>query len=223
MEQNFLVDQLFKGGPMMWPMLLCSLIALGVIIDRLWNLMKVPGEEEAEQQLNAAEDVLKSQGEGGAVDQFRQGSGVLNFIFAALVKRYDSLVLENRSDLEDMRQELILATEEAGELYLGRLLNALGTIGVLSPLMGLLGTIMGMINAFDAIARAGAGDPAAVAVGISEALITTATGLIIAIPTIVFHRYLSSRAEKVFKSVELYCHAFANTLLVRFQSSQQQS
>jgi biopolymer transport protein ExbB len=223
MEQNFLVDQFFKGGPMMWPMLLCSLIALGVIIDRLFNLMKVPGEEEAEQQLNAAEDVLKSQGEGGAVDQFRQGSGVLNFIFAALVKRYDSLVLENRTDLEDMRQELILATEEAGELYLGRLLNALGTIGVLSPLMGLLGTIMGMINAFDAIARAGAGDPAAVASGISEALITTATGLIIAIPTIVFHRYLSGRAEKVFKSVELYCHAFANTLLVRFHSSQQQS
>ena len=222
MEQNFLVDQFFKGGPMMWPMLLCSLIALGVIIDRLYNLMRVPGEEEAEQQLNAAEDVLKSQGEGGAVEQFRQGSGVLNFIFAALVKRYDTLVLENRTDMEDMRQELIMATEEAGELYLGRLLNALGTIGVLSPLMGLLGTIMGMINAFDAIARAGSGDPAAVALGISQALITTATGLIVAIPTIVFHRYLSGRADKVFKSVELYCHAFANTLLVRFQSSQQQ-
>jgi biopolymer transport protein ExbB len=221
MEQNFLVDQFFKGGPMMWPMLLCSLIALGVIIDRLWNLMRVPDEEEAEQQLTAAEDVLKSQGEGGAVEQFRQGSGVINFIFAALVKRYDTLVLENRTNIEDMRQELILATEEAGELYLGRLLNALGTIGVLSPLMGLLGTIIGMIRAFDAIARAGAGDPAAVASGISEALITTASGLIVAIPTIVFHRYLSSRAEKVFKSVELYCHAFANTLLVRFQNQQQ--
>ena len=221
MEQNFLVDQFFKGGPMMWPMLLCSLIALGVIIDRLWNLMQVPGEEEAEQQLNAAEDVLKSQGEGGAVEQFRQGSGVLNFIFAALVKRYDTLILENRTDVEDMRQELITAIEEAGEVFLGRLLNALGTIGVLSPLMGLLGTIMGMINAFDAISRSGAGDPAAVASGISEALITTATGLIVAIPTIVFHRYLSARAEKVFKSVELYCHAFANTLLQRSQSNQQ--
>ena len=139
------------------------------------------------------------------------------------MKRYDTLVLENRTDLEDMRQELILATEEAGEMYLGRLLNALGTIGVLSPLMGLLGTIMGMINAFDAIARAGAGDPAAVASGISEALITTASGLIVAIPTIIFHRYLSGRAEKVFKSVELYCHAFANTLLVRFQASQQEA
>lgn len=222
MEQNFLVDQFVKGGPMMWPMLLCSLIALGVIIDRLWNLMRVPGEQEAEQQLTAAEDVLKSQGEGGAVEQFRQGSGVLNFIFAALVKRYDTLILENRTDVEDMRQELITTVEEAGELYLGRLLNALGTIGVLSPLMGLLGTIIGMIGAFDAIARSGAGDPAAVASGISQALITTATGLIVAIPTIVFHRYLSARAEKVFKDVELYCHAFANTLLMRSQQSKQQ-
>ena len=59
--------------------------------------------------------------------------------------------------------------------------------------------------------------------GISEALITTASGLIVAIPTIVFHRYLSGRAEKVFKSVELYCHAFANTLLVRFQASQREA
>ena len=177
MEQNFLVDQFFKGGPIMWPLLLCLLIALAIIIERLWRLLAVPGEEEAEQQLNEAEEVLSSQGEGGAIELFRQGSGVLNFIFAALVKRYDTLVLENRTDLEDMRQELILATEEAGEMYLGRLLNALGTIGVLSPLMGLLGTIMGMINAFDAIARAGAGDPAAVASGISEALITTAIGL----------------------------------------------
>jgi biopolymer transport protein ExbB len=221
MEQNFLVDQFSKGGPMMYPLLLCSLMALGVIIDRLWNLMRVPGEEEAEQQLNAAEEVLESQGEKGAVEHFRKGRGVLNFVFAALVKRYDSLVLENRTDIEDMRQELITTTEEAGEIFLGRLLNALGTIGVLSPLMGLLGTIIGMIRAFDAIARAGAGDPAAVASGISEALITTASGLIVAIPTIVFHRYLSGRAEKVFRNIELYCHAFANTLLVRFQSSQQ--
>ena len=51
MEQNFLVDQFFKGGPMMWAMLLCSLIALGVIIDRLWNLMRVPGEQEADRRV----------------------------------------------------------------------------------------------------------------------------------------------------------------------------
>lgn len=221
MGQNFLVDQFLKGGPMMWALLLCSLVALGIVFDRVWHLLRVPSEEQAEQELDAAEDVLKNQGEKGAVEHFRQGSGVLNFIFAALVKRYDVLVLENRNDLEDMRQELIEATQEAGDIFLGRLLNALGTIGVLCPLIGLLGTILGMIRAFDAIARSGAGDPAAVASGISEALITTATGLIVAIPTIVFHRYLSGRAEKVFRNIELYGHTFANTLLVRFQTQRQ--
>ena len=221
MAQNFLVDSFFKGGPMMWPLFLCSLIAVGIIIDRLWGLFRVPDEQKGEEELNAAEETLKAQGEEGAVDHFRQGRGVLNYIFATLLKRYDTLILENRTDIEDMRQELILVTEESGVDYLGRGLNALGTIGVLAPLMGLLGTIMGMIRAFDAISRAGAGDPAAVASGISEALITTASGLIVAIPTIFFHRYLSRRADKIFKSVELYCHAFANTLLVRFQSGQQ--
>ncbi|HJP29734.1 MAG TPA: MotA/TolQ/ExbB proton channel family protein [Candidatus Latescibacteria bacterium] len=223
MGQNFLVDQFLKGGPMMWVLLLCSLVALGIVIDRLWHLMRVPSEEQAEEELDSAESVLQNQGEKGAVEHFRQGSGVLNYIFAALVKRYDILVLENRTDIEDMRQELIEATQEAGEVYLGRLLNALGTIGVLAPLMGLLGTILGMIRAFDAIARSGAGDPAAVASGISEALITTASGLIVAIPTIVFHRYLSGRAEKVFRAIELFGHTFANSLLVRFQNQRQAS
>lgn len=219
---NFLLDAFFKGGPMMWPLLICWLIALGVILERLWCLFRVPDEGQSEIELNEAETLLKNQGEEVLVEHLKQGRGVLNFVFAALVKRYDSLVLENRTDIEDMRQELILTTEEAGVDYLGRLLNALGTIGALAPLMGLLGTILGMIRAFDAIARAGAGDPAAVASGISEALITTATGLIVAIPTIAFHRYLSGRADKVFKSVELYLHAFSNTLLVRFQDAKQQ-
>lgn len=222
MEQNFLVDSFFKGGPVMWALLVCSLVALGVIIDRLLGLFRVPNEQEGEEHLNAAEEMLKTQGEQGAVEHFKQSSGVLNYIFATLLKRYDTLILENRTDIEDMRQELIQVTEESGVDFLARGLNALGTIGVLAPLMGLLGTIMGMIRAFDAISRAGAGDPAAVASGISEALITTASGLIVAIPTIFFHRYLSSRADKVFKSIELYCHAFSNTLLARFQASQQQ-
>ncbi len=221
MSENFLVGQFLKGGPMMWPLLICSLISMVVAIDRLLNYMRLPSEEEAEAQLTEVEAVLERGGEKAAIEHFNQGKGVLNFVFAALLKRYDSLVLENRTDLEDMRQELITVTEEAGVDYLGRLLNALGTIGVLAPLMGLLGTIVGMIRAFDAIAQAGAGDPAAVASGISEALITTASGLIVAIPTIVFHRYLSARADKAFKEIELYCHAFANTLIVRFSQQRE--
>ncbi|MGY8823083.1 MAG: MotA/TolQ/ExbB proton channel family protein [Candidatus Latescibacterota bacterium] len=221
MSENFLVSQFLKGGPMMWPLLICSLIAMVVIIDRLMGYMRLPSEADAETQLNEVESVLEKQGEAAVVEYFTQHSGVLNYVFAALLKRYDSLVLENRTDIEDMRQELITVTEEAAVDYLGRLLNVLGTIGVLTPLMGLLGTIIGMIRAFDAIAQAGAGDPAAVASGISEALITTASGLIVAIPAIVFHRYLSARADTAFKHIELYCHAFANTLLVRFNSQRE--
>ena len=119
MGQNFLVDQFLKGGPMMWALLLCSLVAMGIVIDRLWHLLRVPSEEQAEEELNAAEDVLKNQGEKGAVEHFRQGSGVLNFIFAALVKRHDVLVLENRTDLEDMRQELIETTQDTLNLKAG--------------------------------------------------------------------------------------------------------
>ena len=217
MEQNLLLVQFVKGGWMMWPLLACSLLALGFILDRLWGLYRVPDEEAAERDLEAAEEVLRNQGEEGAVGHFQQHRGVMNFVFAALLKRYHTLILENRKDVEDMRQELIAATDKAAVSYLGRSLNALGTIGVVAPLLGLLGTITGMIRAFEAIARAGVGDPGAVAGGISEALITTASGLIIAIPTIVLHRYLTGRAGKVFERVELYCHAFANTLLTRFQ------
>ena len=217
MEQNFLMEQFSKGGWMMWPLLTCSLLALAFIAERLWALSRIPGEEEAERELEEAEGALRNQGEEGAVEHFKSNSGPLNYVFAALLKRYDTLILENREDPEDMRQELITTTEEAAVAYLGRFLNALGTIGMIAPLLGLLGTITGMIKAFDAIARSGVGDPAAVAGGISEALITTASGLIVAIPTIVFHRYLMGRADKAFKQIELYCHAFANTLLVRSQ------
>jgi biopolymer transport protein ExbB/TolQ len=130
------------------------------------------------------------------VESFRQGSGPLNYIFASLLKRYETLVLENRTDTEDMRQELITVTEESGVEYLGRWLSALGTIGVIAPLIGLLGTITGLINSFEAIARSGAGDPAAVAIGISQALLTTATGLIVALPPLYFIViYLDVRIE----------------------------
>jgi len=224
MEQNFLLDQLAKGGWMMWPLLACSLLSLAFIVERLWGLYRVPADDEFERQLEEAEQALNAGGEEGAVAHLGQGGGgVLNYVFSALLKRFDALVLENRKDVEDVRQELIITTEESAAEYLGRFLNGLGTIGVIAPLLGLLGTITGMIRAFDAIARTGVGDPGAVAGGISEALITTASGLIIAIPTIVFHRFLTGKAAKVFKRIELYCHAYANTLLTRSQATQQQA
>jgi len=90
-------------------------------------------------------------------------------------------------------------------------------VGVVSPLLGLLGTIIGMIVAFSSIALSGTGDPRVVAGGISQALITTATGLVIAVPVIVFYRYLGQKAETSMSSVEVYATTFSHTLLAKLE------
>ena len=95
----------------------------------------------------------------------------------------------------------------------------LNTIGNIAPLLGLLGTITGMIVAFESIAVAGAGDPRVVAGGISQALVTTASGLVIAIPTIISYRYLARKAESLLETVEVYGHAFSNSLIMTTQAS----
>ena len=99
--------------------------------------------------------------------------------------------MEEGQGASEQRAELGREANAACREYLGQFLPVLSTIGSIAPLLGLLGTITGMIKAFAAIATAGVGDPSKVADGISEALITTATGLIIAIPVIVLHRYLA--------------------------------
>lgn len=200
------------GGPVMHFLLACSILSLAFIIERLIVLHRTPGAKEAEAQLEKIEEVVKTNGKKEAADLCAEGKGVLNYIFAALLKRHDVLVMEER-EASDIRSELALAADEAGRRYLGRFLQVLATIGTIAPLLGLLGTIAGMISAFSAIARAGTGDPQVVASGISQALNTTAFGLSIAIPTIIFYRYLAARAEGVLGKLEIYSHAFINTLL----------
>jgi len=207
-----MLELYLSGGPVMHFLLFCSLLSLAFIIERLITLHRVPSPEKAEEELERIEEIVKNGGKKQAAEVCAKGKGVLNYIFAALLKRHDTLVMEERSP-EDIRTELAIAGDEAGRRYLGRFLHVLATIGVIAPLLGLLGTIIGMIVAFNVIARAGTGDPQMVAGGISQALLTTAFGLIIAIPTIVFHRYLSARAENVLARLELYYLAFINTLM----------
>ena len=102
---------------------------------------------------------------------------------------------------------------------MGKHLPIINTIGNIAPLIGLLGTITGMIVAFESIAASGAGDPKVVAGGISQALVTTATGLIVAIPSIVFYRYLARTADRSLERVEVYGHAFANALIMSGRKS----
>ena len=239
------METLMSGGVLMIPLCLCAILSLAYILERAWVLSHIPNEEQAQAALEEAERLLANDGEAAAARHCQEGRGPLNFVFAALLKRFDTLMLERREfrptnqrlarlaegagagnlsqfllqqkELSDLKEELILETDEAGKTYLSRHLVVLNTIGNIAPLLGLFGTILGMISAFDAIAVAGTGDPKVVAGGISQAPITTATGLAVAIPTIVAYRYLARRAEAQRGFLEVYGLAFVNTLLMAGQ------
>jgi biopolymer transport protein ExbB len=231
----------------MVPLISCAILAIAYSIERFWVLSRLPDQERAKGELDGLEAALFAGGREGVVDACNQGKGVLNFVFASLLKRHDTLLIEQREfqetneeiirlaeiggggemgrfmvlqqELADLKSELVTETEAAARSYLGKNLPLLNTIGNISPLIGLLGTITGMIIAFESIAVAGAGDPRVVAGGISQALVTTATGLIIAIPTIISYRYLARKADRSLEQVEVYGHAFANSLIMSSRSS----
>ena len=206
------MDLFNDGGWAMYPLLVLLIIGFAVAMERLYNLWRA--KINAEEFFQHLEEAIKSGGPDKAAQLCSETPGpVASVIHAGLLR------LNRGLDHVEKAVENSGAVEMA---FLERGMVWLSTVANLAPMIGFLGTVSGMINAFQAIKEAGDVEPSMVAGGISEALITTATGLIVAIPTCGFHRYLSGRADKVFKSVELYCHAFANTLLVRFQSSQQQ-
>ena len=169
----------------MLPILICSVVAMAIILERFWSL----------QRRRITPDNLAVQvwqwAKSGVLDDKRiaalRSESPLGRILAA--------GLTNREFDRDVMKESI---EEVGRhvVYeLGRYLNTLGTIAAISPLLGLLGTVIGMIKVFAAITTEGVGDASILAGGISEALLTTAAGLSVAIPTLMFYRFFRSRVE----------------------------
>lgn len=241
-----MLEVIKSGGPLMVPLIACAVLSLAFIIERFWVLRRLPSREVAQEELDRVESALVNSGEEAAVEECNRGKGVLNYMFAALLRRYDVLIMEQREfqgtheevirlaeaggggqvarflvmerALTDLKDELVIETDEALRGYLGKHLSVLHTIGTISPLLGLLGTIIGMIIAFESIAVAGTGDPKVVAGGISQALGTTATGLVIAIPSIVAYRYLAGKADACRERVEVFGHAFSNALIMAGQS-----
>jgi len=236
------IVELFKdGGPLMWALLLAAVTAIAVVFERFVVLHRIPSASKAEKQLEDIEVALSQGGLEGVANKVSKGKGILNYIFARLLKRYDVLVMEKRelasrrkemssgqdfgeqdavskflmaqTEISEFRDELLMTIDDSSRTYVTRFLPVLNTVGNVSPLLGLLGTITGMIIAFESIASSGTGDPRVVAGGISQALITTATGLIIAIPSIIFYRYLGHKADTQRSSIEVYAISFSNTLL----------
>ncbi len=180
------------GGWLMWPILLCSIIALAIITERFWSLRKTricPSDLVKKVWQWEKAGTLDS----ARINSLRTGSPLGKILAAGLVNR--------RHPREVMKESI----EEVGRHVaheLDRFLNTLGTIASISPLLGLLGTVIGMIKVFAVITSHGVGDPSILADGISTALITTAAGLSVAIPALMFHRYFRGKVNDLVITME---------------------
>ncbi len=214
LTENWLVDILTKGGwYIMIPLFFFSIVVLGILIERLYKYFTVPSDEKAQLFLNEIEDNIKTYGDiDKVIDLIKSRKGILPFIFLNVIKRYKFLVVEKRPIL-DMRNELLDTADESSREYLEEFLPVINTISSVATLLGLLGTILGMISSFNEIAKGGKGDPAVVAGGISVALITTAAGLIVAIPAVLSYSFLKRRLEKITAKLEPISNHFINFIL----------
>ncbi len=181
-----------KGGPMMWPILFCSIVSFGIIIERLFQLRRSkiihPGFLEEVRMLWMERKF------GDALEECAKYSDTMSRIVRAGLLRANLGILEIERAVEGAgnHESTVLMTN----------LRGLGVIANLAPMLGLLGTVAGMIKAFNVISTSGAGNPSLVATGISEALITTAAGLIVGIPTLAAYHFLRGKAEKLIFEME---------------------
>jgi len=187
-----LVDILISGGPVMIPLGLLSMVAMAIIIERLWILRRRNFLQPATVQTLSG--LLASNKFRGAVDYCRRHPGPFTELVTALV--------ENRQAPYDELKEILEDTGRLQLMGLQRGLSALATIVAGAPLLGLLGTVIGMIKIFAVVANAGSGITEQLSSGISQALITTATGLVIAIPALFVQSYLEARAVGILSDIE---------------------
>lgn len=187
-----MLDLIVAGGWLMLPIILCSIVALGIVGERLWTLR--PNQIAPRTLLPEVQEWL-SRGEltRQKLESLRNHSPLGQILASGL---------ENARNGRAIMKESIEQTAAQVVHQLGRFLNMLSTIAEIAPLLGLLGTVQGMIEVFATIFAYGNGDIGKLAGGISVALITTAAGLIVAIPALFFHRFLVKRVEEITVAME---------------------
>jgi biopolymer transport protein ExbB len=190
------------GGPFMWPIIICSIAAVGILLERLWTLQR---------KRVLPQELIKR------LAQLAESNQVTPKVIEALEKnsplgRILAAALSNRGRGREIMMERVEDTGRHVVHELERFINSLGTIASISPLLGLLGTVMGIIRAFNAVMLGGMGDPRMLAGGISEALITTAGGLAVAIPSFIAYRYLRGKVERIVIEMEKVAVTFADSL-----------
>ncbi len=180
------------GGWPMIPLLLLSAVALAIIVERFWTLRRkavLPPGLGAEVRAWAARGKL----DPAHIDSLRRTSPLGSLLAAALDVRNRPRD-QVRERIEDIGRHLVHRME--------RFLNTLGTIAAAGPLLGLLGTVIGMIQMFLGILDHGVGDVNQLAGGIGKALVCTATGMVVAVPALMFHRYFRARVDSYLVDME---------------------
>ena len=187
-----MLEIIIAGGWLMVPILLCSTLSVAIIIERFWTLRRSKVTPEGLNTM-VEEWAARHELDSGHLEQIKNESPLGRIYSAALINRKRS------------REVIKEAVEDTGRHVvhdLERFLNTLGTIAGISPLLGLLGTVVGMIKVFSAIMISGVGDANVLAGGISQALITTAAGLTVAIPSYFFYRFFRGMVAEYVISME---------------------
>jgi len=191
-----------KGGPVMWPLLALSILGVTVIFWRWWALRQATSGLVS--FMKDLRDKLVNKDVPGAIAVCERHRGPVAAIVKAGLLRYGRPSDEVERALQDA------SAHELADLERG--LPILATVAMISPLLGFLGTVAGMINSFEALASVGLNNPAAVAKGISEALITTAAGLSIAIPVQMAYNYFVTNVNSIVRTMESAAHVVLESL-----------
>lgn len=187
-----MVEIVKAGGWVMAPIILCAIIAMGIMLERFWTLQQkrvLPEDLTSKVWGWVKKDALDQR----QIQSLHQGSPLGQILAAGLINR-DLDRFAMKDSIEDTGRHVVHELE--------RYLETLGTIAAVSPLLGLLGTVFGMIKVFSAITSHGVGNPTVLAGGIAEALITTAAGLTVAIPALLGYRYFRNRVDTLVIDME---------------------
>ena len=176
----------------MIPILLCSVVAAGISVERLWTLR---AEQVAPRDLltQVGSWIRNNEMDSSRLREVKSGSPLGQILVAGITSHRRGRDVMKES-IEEVANHVVHELE--------RYLNTLGTVAAITPLLGLLGTVIGMIKVFTAIQLEGTGNAAVLAGGISEALITTAAGLTVAIPSLFFHRYFQRKVDELVIYIE---------------------
>jgi len=187
-----MVEIVKAGGWLMAPIVLCAIIAMGIMLERHWTLAAkrvIPEDLTSKVWAWVKRDALDQ----SQIQTLHQGSALGQILAAGLINR-DRERAVMKDSIEDTGRHVVHELE--------RYLDTLGTIAAISPLLGLLGTVIGMVKVFAAITTHGVGNPTVLAGGIAEALITTAAGLTVAIPALIGYRYYRNRVDALVIDME---------------------